>query len=117
MSAVPLQKPSPELPPETVEQRFRRLEAAWNADTCFLSDPNRIIGHPAFQEIVRMGEAVIPLMLSDLEKEPRQWVWALPLITGEDPAPPEFSDGFIKWDMRKMREEWLRWGREKGYRW
>ena len=33
-----------------------------------------------------MGEAVIPLMLRDLEKEPRLWVWALPRITGQNPV-------------------------------
>ena len=113
MSAIPVPNP----PPETLEQRFRRLEAAWNADTCYLSDPSRIIGHPAFQEIIRMGEAVVPLMLCGLEKEPKLWVWALPLITGQNPAPPDISGPFLKMNIRKMTEAWLRWGRENGYRW
>jgi hypothetical protein len=53
---------------ETVEQRFRRLETIWEAETQFLSDAQRIIEHPAFQEIIRLGEGVVPLMLRDLEK-------------------------------------------------
>jgi hypothetical protein len=63
------------------------------------------------QEIISMGEAVVPLMLRDLEQQPRLWVWALPDITGEDPV-PEADAGNI----RKMSEAWLRWGKEHGYR-
>jgi len=99
-------------PGETVEQRFRRLEAIWEADTCAYSDPAKIMGHPAWQEIIRMGEAVVPLMLRDIEEQPRLWVWALHDITGENPVPDEDA-GYI----RKMGEAWLRWGKEKGYRW
>ncbi len=110
--AASIQTTSPSLPAESVEQRFRRLEAIWEAETLYLSDAHRIIQHPAFQEIIRMGEEVIPLMLADLEKRPRQWVWALPRITGANPVPA--TDGG---NIRRMAEAWLRWGREKGYQW
>ncbi len=111
MATAPVQQTSAEPPDETVEGRFRRLEAVWESETCVLSNPNLIVNHWAFQEIIRMGEAVIPLMLRDLEKEPQLWVWALPEITGENPVP--LSDGG---NIRKMGEAWLHWGREKGYR-
>src|SRR6516162_7417276 len=71
---------------ESVEERLRRLEAIWDAETLVLSDPARITAHWAFQEILGMGDAVVPLMLRDLEREPKLWVWALPRITGEDPV-------------------------------
>jgi hypothetical protein len=109
---TPTKSLSETLPAENVEQRFRRLEAVWEADTLYLSDAHRIIQHPAFQEIISLGEEVIPFMLADLEKGPRQWVWALPRITGANPILP--SDGG---NIRKMTEAWLRWGRENGYRW
>jgi hypothetical protein len=58
-------------------------------------DAHKIMAHPAFQEIIAMGEAVIPFMLRDLEKEPRQWVWALSRITsvlhGNDEGPSATS--------------------------
>jgi hypothetical protein len=97
---------------ENIERRFRQLEAVWEADTACLSDAHKIIGHHAFQEIIGLGEAVIPFMLRDLEKEPGQWVWALPRITGANPLRPEDAG-----DSRKMADAWLRWGREHGYRW
>ena len=97
---------------ETIEQHLRRLESIWEKETCVLSNPNLITGHWAFQEIIGMGQAVVPLLLSDLEREPHLWVWALPAITGENPVDP--ADGG---NIRKMSEAWVRWGREKGYRW
>ncbi len=112
MAANPVLNAPAAPPAETVEQRFRRLEALWHSETWFSSNPTEIIAHPAFQEIIGMGDAVIPLMLRDLEKEPHLWVWALPRITGQNPVPPG-NPGNIS----KMREAWLRWGRENGYQW
>ena len=112
MATVPVLPTREAQPSETLEQRFRRLEAMWESQTQFLSDADQIIEHPAFQEIISLGEAVIPYMLHDLEKGPRQWVWALPRITGANPVPS--ADGG---NLRKMAQAWLRWGREKGYRW
>jgi hypothetical protein len=112
MSAVPAKQPSGPSPAETVEDRFRRLEATWLAEVGHSSSSTVLRGHPAFQEIVALGEAVVPLMLRDLEDRPRLWVWALPRITGSDPvAAPD------RGNIRKMSEAWLRWGREQGYRW
>jgi hypothetical protein len=99
-------------PNETVQERFRRLEAAWMAEAGFSSSSSELRGHPAFQEIIALGEAVVPLMLRDLEERPRLWVWALPRITGADPVPP--SD---RGNIAKMSDAWLGWARAKGYRW
>ena len=112
MASVPLNHVSTTPLTETTEERFRRLEAKWMAETGHLSSYQAIVGHPAFREIVSIGEAVIPLMLRDLSERPRLWVWALPEMTGVDPVPP--ADGG---KIAEMTEAWLRWGREHGYRW
>jgi hypothetical protein len=112
MASIPVQSVPECGIAETIEQRFRRLEAAWESATLFLSDAHKIIEHPAFQEIISMGTAVIPFMLRDLEKAPRQWVWALPRITGANPVRPEEAG-----NSRMLADAWLRWGRENGYRW
>jgi|SRR6516165_5924218 hypothetical protein len=109
--ATPVPNAPPLPPSESIKERFRRLEAQWQADTEFLSDASKIIGHPAFQAIIALGPEVVPLMLGDLEARPSLWVWALPAITGENPVPA--SDGG---NIRKMTEAWLKWGREKGLR-
>ena len=65
--------------------------------------------HPAYQQIIGMGPAVVPLLLRELEREVDHWFWALKAITGADPVPPA-SRGKV----REMAEAWLRWGREQG---
>lgn len=112
MATTPVQH-TPEIPPaETVAERFRRLERTWMAEVGHHSSTTKLASHPAFQEIIQMGQAVVPLMLRDLEKRPRLWVWALPEITGADPV-PESDRGNIA----KMSEAWLRWARANGYQW
>ncbi|HTU91631.1 MAG TPA: hypothetical protein VMF69_16225 [Gemmataceae bacterium] len=102
---------APQTSTETSEERFRSLEALWRAETAHLSSSSKIIGHPTLREIIRMGKAVVPFMLRDLEQQPRLWVWALPEITGDDPVP--VSD---RGDIVKMTNAWLCWAKEHGYR-
>ncbi len=112
MSMLP-KEPLPTAPPtETLEQRFRRLETTWLTAVGFSSSSTVLRSHPAFLEIVNLGEAVVPLMLRDLEERPRLWVWALPRIPGADPVPP--GD---RGNIAKMSEAWLREGRENHYQW
>jgi hypothetical protein len=110
MPPVPAEQPQAPQHTETVEARFRRLEAVWEEETGHLSATTRTVGHPAFREIVALGEAVVPLMLRDLQKRPRLWVWALPEITGADPV--SVPD---RGNIARMTDAWLRWGREHGY--
>jgi hypothetical protein len=112
MSTVPAKKALVVPGAETVEQRFRRLEAEWMTEVGHLSSYTAIVNHPAFREIVSMGEVVVPFMLRDLEKQPMLWVWALPEITGADPVSPEDSG-----KIAKMSEAWLHWARGHGYQW
>jgi hypothetical protein len=67
--------------------------------------------HPAYQQIIGMGEDVIPLILWELEKTPNHWFWALRAISDEDPVKPE-----ERGNIHKMAQSWLKWGKEHGYR-
>ena len=67
--------------------------------------------HPAYQEIIGMGERAVPLLLAELRREPDDWFWALHAITGANPVPAA-SRG----NARTMAEAWLRWGAENGYK-
>jgi hypothetical protein len=97
-----------------IEPRFRRLAAQWKADTLVLSDPGKILGHPAMRAIIAMGENAVPIILRDLQVEPSLMVWALPEITGQNLAPSKIEGGFVKWNIAAQVETWLKWGREKG---
>lgn len=109
MSTAPV-KPTPDAPAETVAERFRRLAAAWHKDTDYLSSMDDAESHPAYQEIIRLGPAVTPLLLRDLAENHTHWFAALEAITGARPAS---AAGNIP----VMAEAWLRWAKDNGYRW
>lgn len=90
--------------------RFSILKAEWEAGTALLSSITEIALHPAYQQIIGMGNVAIPLILAELERKPGHWFWALKAVTGEDPILPE-QRGRIK----EMTEAWLRWGHRQGY--
>jgi hypothetical protein len=112
MSTVPVKRPPTDEPTESMEAKFRRLAAVWTAETAYVSSTSDLIAHPAFQEIVGMGPAVIPLLLREMERGRSHWHRALRRITGVDPVPPEDRGNLVK-----TAEAWLRWGKEQGCQW
>jgi len=65
--------------------------------------------HPAYQQIIGQGPAIVPFILRELRKGPDHWYWALGAITQQDPA-ANAPEG----DIEAICNEWLRWGRERG---
>ena len=91
-----------------VANRFERLSNRWKEETEFLSSTTAMVAHPAYREIILLGEQVIPFLLKDLQKEPAHWFEALQSITGENPVP-----GDHRGNIPAMREDWLAWGRQR----
>jgi hypothetical protein len=91
-------------PVDTV-RRFERLAAEWKQQSRFLSNSAQIAMLPAYQRIVGMGPAVVPLILEELRRQPDQWFWALEAITEENPVAPELAG-----DIPAMTAAWVEWG-------
>lgn len=105
---------SPSAPSAVVTQcdlagRFHRLVAEWKERSRYLSNTAQMAMLPAYQRIIGMGPAAIPLILEELRREPDQWFWALEAISGEDPVPPE-----ARGKIRLMADAWIRWGEGRG---
>lgn len=96
----------------TVEQRFHAMKERWIKERGPASAISRLAMHPAYQQIIGMGEAVVPLIMGELERQPDHWFWALNAITGANPV-HKASQGKIT----KMAEDWLKWGRDQGFTW
>lgn len=92
------------------ETKFEMLKSKWESETLVLSSESEIAMHPAYQQIIGMGDDAIFSILKDLQLGTTHWFWALKSITGEDPVLP--SD---RGDMEKMRKTWLKWGAENNY--
>lgn len=93
-----------------LESRFHALARQWKEETPFLSSVTEMATHPAYQQVIGMGEAVLPLIFAELRREPDHWFWALQAITGENPVPP--AD---RGNLRRMADAWLTWATEHGY--
>ncbi len=111
MPRIPV-KPTPDTPSETVEERFHRLAAIWHKATDYLSSMEEADRHPAYEEIVRLGPEVVPLLLRDLAENHTHWFAALEAITGARPVPASVAG-----NVPRMVEAWLCWAKDNGYQW
>jgi hypothetical protein len=112
VASIPVRQ-TPEAPAtETLEEKVQRLAAAWQQAVAHQSSTRIRDNHPAYQAIIGMGPAVVPLLLRDLAVNRRHWFTALSAITGADPVPPEDAG-----NIPRLAEAWLRWGSEHGYQW
>lgn len=94
------------------KQAFQRLAHQWLQERKPVSSVVKMADHPAYKEIIRMGEQAVPLLLEELERKPDHWFFALHMITGADPVPKE-----ARGKLPEMARAWIEWGKEKGYRW
>src|SRR5438128_12282595 len=104
MATVPTKKPI-----ETTKERFNRLARIWKSETQFLSSTVKMAKHPAYQEIISMGDEVVPFILRELESKPDHWFNALRAITGAQPVTQADAG-----DVPVMTKSWLSRGREHG---
>jgi hypothetical protein len=112
MTPSTLEEPAPgeDAPLAELAARFATLADQWHRDIAVVSSVHEMVEHPAYQGIIRMGPAVVPLILRELQREPDYWFWALTAITGENPVPPEDAG-----DLDRMTDAWLAHGRARGY--
>lgn len=95
---------------QALQEKFNTLATQWINDVEGMSSTVEMTKHPSYQEIVNMGEPIIPLLLGNLDQNPLYWLHALRQITNENPVNPE-----QKGKINQMAQAWLNWGKEKGY--
>jgi hypothetical protein len=54
---------------QDVARRFQGLATQWKATTRYCSNIHALRNHPVYQELVELGEPVVPLILAELERE------------------------------------------------
>ncbi|MGH9837721.1 MAG: hypothetical protein ACREEM_02945 [Blastocatellia bacterium] len=92
----------------SLETLFQELASQWKKETGHLSLAIKQVMHPAYQRIIGLGPAAIPLILRELQRERDHWFWALEAITGEKLTYPAG-------DIAQAAEVWLQWGKENRY--
>ncbi|WP_155631952.1 hypothetical protein [Burkholderia cepacia] len=91
-----------------LERTFDTLKDQWLAATAFASATVDIVLNDAYQQIIGLGPAALPLILRELEKNGGQWFWALRMITRQDPVPKE-----LRGKTKQMAEAWVNWAKEQ----
>ena len=76
---------------------FQRLADEWKSQAEYLASPTAIAAIPAYQAIIAMGPAAVPLILAELRREPDHWFVALKRITGKTPCPKTREATSIGW--------------------
>jgi hypothetical protein len=89
--------------------RVAALVSTWLRDTEFDSTSEKF-SHPAYKQIIELGEKAVPFLLAEMRDRPDQWSTALRTITGENPVPPE-----ARGRLREIARSWVEWGRARGY--
>ena len=92
------------------EPSFQQLAEVWKAETAPLSSVRQKKQHPAYCQIIAMGEPAVPLILADLRRKPSHLFWALAEITHSRPA--GLADAT---DLLDVVNCWIEWGRTQGY--
>lgn len=96
-------------PRKGLRDRFRDLADEWKRESQFLSNTAQMAMLKPYQQIIGLGEPVVPFLLEELRREPDHWFWALEAITSENPVPP--ADAGI---VDRMADAWIAWGIREG---
>ena len=96
----------PDIVSEELRSRFDELVRVWTDETMLSSSTHLICLHWAYQRVIGLGSAVVPLIMEEVRKGRRHWGWALTAITGENPAEPTES-------LKAAAEAWILWEKEQ----
>ncbi|HKI35851.1 MAG TPA: hypothetical protein VKA46_28605 [Gemmataceae bacterium] len=88
---------------------FDALVREWRATRGHTSSAAKMAKNAAYQRIIAMGNAAVPLILAELRKQPDHWFLAINAITGANPVPPGSRT------VNEMVDAWLTWGAANGY--
>ena len=93
-----------------VEAAFKALAEQWYRETGRYSSISKKMKHPAYQKIIALGDAAVPLILCELGEKPAHWFAALKEITHHSPVKSDEAA-----DVKRAAAAWLKWGKEHGY--
>jgi hypothetical protein len=91
------------------DRRFHMLVREWKEGTRLFSSLHDMVSHPAYLQIIGMGQEAVPLLIDELRREPDHWFVALQAITATNPIPPSASG-----NVDAMARAWLNWAEKRG---
>ena len=88
----------------SLRAQFQLLNTVWQTERS--DTPTEACAHWAYEQIIGLGVAAVPLILEDIDQGERWWHLALVAITGHNP-----TNGASTYDEKSTA--WAKWGHEK----
>ena len=104
---APPDSPVRVIPFPSVREQFAALAEKWRDETSDISSLTQTFLNQAYQDIIGLGPAAIPLLLEEVRDRPDLWFHALRSIVHQDLVDPADSG-----NVQKMAAAWLKWGRD-----
>lgn len=95
---------------DAVRDKFLVLAEQWRNETGHISNMIFRFMNRNYQQIIAMGDDIVPIILEDIQIKPDHWFWALEMITNENPVKHDHAGR-----VNLMIQDWLEWGRNRGY--
>ena len=81
----------------------------WRQETAFESNADVITSHVSYRALVENADAVTPLIVEELRRNPSKLVWVLEDAFKITPYDPENAG-----DIEAMSESWIAWAEKNG---
>jgi hypothetical protein len=95
---------------DSLEKAFHESVDRWKADTLHWSSITKMVAHPSYLRIIGLASygrnAVLRLLIAELQNDPDHWFAALEAITGKNPVPPTVSLG-------EAVASWIEWWNQR----
>lgn len=93
---------------QNIQILFNEYKENWLRETKFISNMTEITNNYYYQQIILLGENVIPLIIQDLKYEENHWFYALEKILSFTPIKNEHKGIY-----NLMKLDWLNYLEEK----
>ena len=94
-----------------LEKKFRGYADKWYAETMRDSSISRMTSNINYLNVIKLGPAVVPFILRELQLDPAPWFLALRVLT--EATDVGTGDGYAG-NFEKIAKAWIRWGKERG---
>lgn len=96
--------PKKSLSREALIERFKTLADQWEQETLFISSADDMIANQSYQDIIKLGPDIIPILIDDMIKTQRPWFHVLCALTKENPVNEEHR-GILN----EIINDWIKW--------
>lgn len=98
-------------PHGTLRDRFLYLIAVWKDDTQWFNDPSLIEQHRSFDELLKIGDKILPYILDEIKYERNGWHTAFDHVSKNTPLEAIQQQYLVQYML--LHKVWRNWTQPK----